>query len=358
MATDQQILDALRAVQDPDLHRDIVSLGFIRNLKVEGGNVSFTIMLTTPACPVKDQMKAQAEAVVHALPGVSAVHVDMQAEVRTMAAPSGQFSIPGVRNIVPVGSGKGGVGKSTVSANLAVALAATGARVGLMDADIYGPSIPTILGITEQPQPGKRGLLPPVAYGVKVISAGFFIKQDQAVIWRGPMLSKLVDEFLRNVEWGELDYLIIDLPPGTGDVQLTLCQRIPLTGAVIVSTPQDVALKVAEKAHIMFQQLKCATLGIVENMSYYVCRHCGQHEDIFSSGGAEKAAAKWQVPVLGKIPLAKNIREASDNGRPIGLAEPGSPEAAAFAEIARNLAAQISIHNIQEQAEPLVKITF
>lgn len=358
MATEQQVLDALRAVQDPDLHRDIVTLGFVRNLEIQGGEVSLTIMLTTPACPVKDQMKAQAEAAVRRLPGVSSVTVDMQAEVRAMVAPSGQFTIPGVRNIVPVGSGKGGVGKSTVSANLAVALAATGARVGLMDADIYGPSIPTILGITEQPQPGRRGLLPPVAYGVKVISAGFFIKQDQAVIWRGPMLSKLVDEFLRNVEWGELDYLIIDLPPGTGDVQLTLCQRIPLTGAVIVSTPQDVALKVAEKAHIMFQQLKCATLGIIENMSFYICPHCGGRDDIFSTGGAERTAARWQVPMLGKIPLARRIREASDSGRPVGLVEPGSPEAAAFAEIARNLAAQISIRNIQEQAEPLVKITF
>jgi ATP-binding protein involved in chromosome partitioning len=358
MATEQQVLDALRSVQDPDLHRNIVDLGFIKNLKIQGSDVSFTIMLTTPACPVKDQIKTQAEEAVRKLAGVSLVNVDMQAEVRTMASPSGQLSIPGVRNIVPIGSGKGGVGKSTVSANLAVALAATGARVGLMDADIYGPSIPTILGITEQPQPGQRGLLPPVAYGVKVISAGFFIKPDQAVIWRGPMLSKLVDEFLRNVEWGELDYLIIDLPPGTGDVQLTLCQRIPLTGAVIVSTPQDVALKVAEKAHIMFQQLKCSTLGIIENMSYYICPHCGERDDIFSTGGAEKASAKWQVPILGKIPLAKNIRAASDGGRPVGLAEPDSPEAAAFAEIARNLAAQISIRNIQEQAEPLVKITF
>ena len=358
MATEQQVLDALRTVQDPDLHRDVVALGFIQKLQIHGGEVSFTMMLTTPACPVKDQMKAQAEAAVSKLAGVTSVKVDMQAEVRTMSAPSGQFTIPGVRNIVPIGSGKGGVGKSTVAANLAVALAATGARVGLMDADIYGPSIPTILGITEQPKPGQRGLVPPIAFGVKVISAGFFIKPDQAVIWRGPMLSKLVDEFLRNVEWGELDYLIVDLPPGTGDVQLTLCQRIPLTGAVIVSTPQDVALNVAEKAHIMFQQLKCATLGIIENMSYYLCRHCGEREDIFSTGGAEKASAKWNVPVLGKIPLAKNIREASDNGRPIGLVEPDSPEAAAFAEIARNLAAQISIRNIQEQAEPLVKITF
>ena len=358
MPTEQQVLDALRSVQDPDLHRDIVSLGFIKNLQIQGGEVSFTMMLTTPACPVKDEMKAQAEAAVRKISGVAGVNIDMQAEVRPMAAPSGQFTIPGVLNIVPVGSGKGGVGKSTVAANLAVALARTGARVGLMDADIYGPSIPTILGITEQPKPGQRGLVPPVAYGVKVISAGFFIKPDQAVIWRGPMLSKLVDEFLRNVEWGELDYLIVDLPPGTGDVQLTLCQRIPLTGAVIVSTPQDVALKVAEKAHIMFQQLKCPTLGIIENMSYYICRHCGEREDIFSTGGAEKIAEKWHVPMLGKIPLATNIREASDNGRPIELVEPGSVEANAFAEIARNLAAQISIRNMQEQAEPLVKITF
>ncbi|HWP84636.1 MAG TPA: Mrp/NBP35 family ATP-binding protein, partial [Terriglobia bacterium] len=275
-----------------------------------------------------------------------------------MAQPFGQAMIPGVRNVVPVGSGKGGVGKSTVAANLAVALAAAGARVGLMDADIYGPSIPTILGITERPQPGRNSIRPVEAYGVKVISAGFFIRPDQAVVWRGPMLSKLIDQFLHDVEWGELDYLIVDLPPGTGDVQLTLCQRIPLTGAVIVSTPQDVALKVAEKAVIMFHQLKCPILGIVENMSYFVCPHCGHRENIFDTGGAEQAAERWRAPLLGKVPLATRIRAASDGGRPVALEDPASEGAAAFAAIARNLAAQISIRNLKDEAEPAVKISF
>ena len=358
MATEQQVMEALRAVQDPDLHRDIVTLGFVKDLRIDGGAVSFAIVLTTPACPVKDELQKQAEDAVRRLPGVSDVRAEMRSEVRAMASPSGQQLIPGVRNVVPVGSGKGGVGKSTVAANLAVALAGTGARVGLMDADIYGPSIPTILGITERPQPGRKGIQPVDAYGVKVISAGFFIRPDQAVVWRGPMLSKLVDQFLHDVEWGELDYLIVDLPPGTGDVQLTLCQRIPLTGAVIVSTPQDVALQVAEKAVIMFNQLKCPILGIVENMSYYICSHCGERENIFDTGGAERAAERWQAPLLGKIPLATRIREASDGGRPVGWDDPGSADAAAFSEIAKNLAAQISIRHLKEEAEPAMKISF
>ncbi len=358
MITEQQVLDALRAVQDPDLHRDIVALGFVKDLKIEGGKVSFTVQLTTPACPVKDELKAQSEAAVKALDGVEQVQVEMKSEVRGNTEPGGQLTIPGVQNIVPIGSGKGGVGKSTVSANLAVALSQVGARVGLMDADIYGPSIPTILGVTQVPKPGKTGLQPAEAHGVKVISAGFFVRPDQAVIWRGPMLTKLVDQFLRDVEWGELDYLIVDLPPGTGDVQLTLCQRIPLTGAVIVTTPQDVALQVAEKATIMFKQLKCPILGVIENMSYYVCRHCGEHDDIFGTGGGEVASQRWETPILGKIPLATRIREASDGGVPLQLAEPGSAEAAAFIETAKNLAAQISIRNLKDKEEPAVRITF
>ena len=358
MATEQQVLEALRQVQDPDLHRDIVSLGFVKDLAVQDGTVSFTVLLTTPACPVKDTMKQQAEEAVSRLPGVREVQVEMKSDVRATLDASGQFLLPGVRNIVPVGSGKGGVGKSTVSANLAVALAQTGARVGLMDADIYGPSIPTILGVTQMPQPGRTGMAPAEAYGVKIISAGFFIRPDQAVVWRGPMLAKLVDQFLREVEWGELDYLIVDLPPGTGDVQLTLCQRIPLTGAVIVSTPQDVALRVSEKAYIMFQQLKTPILGIIENMSYFICPHCGERENIFDTGGAERAGARWQVPVLGRIPLATRIREASDSGRPVVVDEPGSEAAAAFFDIAKNLAAQISIRNMQEAEQPAPRITF
>ena len=358
MATEQQVLAALRQVMDPDLHRDIVTLGFVQDLRVRDGDVAFTIMLTTPACPVKDRLKEQAEEVVKALPGVRRVEVEMKAEVRPAPPPPGLDLLPGVRNVVPVGSGKGGVGKSTVAANLAVALAQTGARVGLLDADIYGPSIPTILGITASPQPGQRGIRPVDAYGVKVISTGFFVRPDQAVIWRGPMLAKMLEQFLSGVEWGELDYLLVDLPPGTGDVQLTLCQRIPLTGAAIVSTPQDVALKVAEKALIMFRQLRCPILGLIENMSYYVCPECGHRDDIFDTGGAGRAAERWQAPLLGTIPLATGIRQASDSGRPIVVYKPDSPSAAAFIEIARNLAAQISIRNLKEAEEPEVRITF
>ena len=357
MVNQEQVLDALRVVIDPDLHRDIVSLGFIQELKVHDNRVTFNLQLTTPACPVKDELRQQAEDAVRALPDVEAVEVTMTAQVRPHGA-VGQAMIPGVKNVIPVGSGKGGVGKSTVSANLAVALAETGAQVGLMDADVYGPSIPTILGITEQPRPGGRGMLPVTAHGVKVISAGFFVKPDQAVVWRGPMLAKMIEQFLGQVEWGELDYLIVDLPPGTGDVQLTICQRIPLTGAVIVTTPQPVAVNIAEKAIIMFNQLKCPLLGVIENMSYFESQKTGEREYIFGSGGADRVSEKWEVPVLSKVPLATTVRETSDNGRPIVLEYPESPSAVAFTDAAKNLAAQISIRNIKAEADDLVKINF
>ena len=357
MVNQEQVLDALRVVIDPDLHRDIVSLGFIQELKVHDNRVSFHVQLTTPACPVKDELRQQAEDAVRGLPDVEAVEVTMTAQVRSHG-PVGQAMLPGVKNIIPVGSGKGGVGKSTVSANLAVALAKTGAQVGLMDADVYGPSIPTILGITEPPQPGGRGMLPVIAHGVKVISAGFFVKPDQAVVWRGPMLAKMIEQFLGQVEWGELDYLIVDLPPGTGDVQLTLCQKIPLTGAVIVTTPQPVAVNIAEKAIIMFNQLKCPLLGVIENMSYFESRQTGEREYIFGSGGAERISEKWEIPVLSKIPLATTVRETSDGGRPIVLEDPESPAAIAFTYAAKNLAARISIRNIKAEVDDLVKINF
>ncbi len=357
MADQEKVLDALRAVIDPDLHRDIVSLGFVQDLKVSDNRVSFTIKLTTPACPVKDQLRDQAEQAVRAIPGVEAVNVTMTAEVRPHR-PAGQAVLPGVRNIIPVGSGKGGVGKSTVSANLAVALAQTGARVGLMDADVYGPSIPTIMGITGGLRPERGGISPPSSHGVSVISAGFFVRPDQAVVWRGPMLAKMIEQFLGQVQWGELDYLIVDLPPGTGDVQLTLCQRIPLTGAVIVTTPQPVAVNIAEKAIIMFNQLKCPLLGIIENMSYWESRKTGEREYIFGSGGAEKISERWEMPLLGKIPLATSVRETSDGGTPIVLEDPESPAAQAFTSAAKNLAAQVSIRNINAEADDLVKISF
>jgi len=353
----EQVLDALRVVIDPDLHRDIVALGFVKELKVRNNRVSFHLELTTPACPVKDELREQAEDAVQKLPGIEAVEVTLSAQVRPHG-PTGQSIIPGIKNVIPVGSGKGGVGKSTVSANLAVALAETGASVGLMDADVYGPSIPTILGIKDQPRSGGKGMLPVEAHGVKVISAGFFVKPDQAVVWRGPMLAKMIEQFLGQVEWGELDYLVVDLPPGTGDVQLTLCQRIPLTGALIVTTPQPVAVNIAEKAIIMFNQLKCPLLGVVENMSYWESRTTGEREFIFGSGGADRIAEKWEIPVLGKIPLATTVREASDDGTPIVLSEADSPAAMALVDTAKSLAAQISIRNIKAESEGLVSIDF
>ncbi len=272
MVTTEHILNALKAVQDPDLKRDIVSLGFVKDVRVNGGTVAFTIELTTPACPVRDEMKEEARRAVAALPGVSQVDITMTSQVRSsiQSQPAGGLSLT-IKNIIPIASGKGGVGKSTVTANLAHALASTGAAVGVMDADVYGPSIPTILGVRSQPQVDERNRITPVTQdGLKVISMGFFMKPEEAVIWRGPMLHKTIQQFLGGVEWGSLDYLLVDLPPGTGDVQLSLCQMIPITGAVIVSTPQDVALNVAQKAIAMFKKLNAPILGIIENMSSYV----------------------------------------------------------------------------------------
>ena len=360
--TQQHVLEALAQVKDPDLNRDIVALGFVKGLKVEGGRVSFAIELTTPACPVRDQMKEQARAAVAALPGVSQVEITMTSQVRPSIAapPQGRGAlIPAVKNVVAIASGKGGVGKSTVSANLAVALAATGARVGLMDADVYGPSIPTLLGVTSQPEIDERNRITPIErHGVKVISMGFFMKPGEAVVWRGPMLHKTVEQFLGGVEWGELDYLLVDTPPGTGDVTLSLCQLIPLTGAVIVSTPQDVALNVAQKAIAMFRKLNAPILGVIENMSAHVCGSCGARDEIFGSGGAKAMAERMGAAFLGEIPLATRIRETSDAGLPLVLAEPGSPAARAFTEVAERLAAQISIRAMQGERTPQINVTF
>ncbi|MDP3703736.1 MAG: Mrp/NBP35 family ATP-binding protein [Candidatus Omnitrophota bacterium] len=357
MATTEQVLNALKAVQDPDLRRDIVSLGFVKDVRVQNGQVAFTIELTTPACPVRDLMKEEARSVVAKLPGVSQVDVTMTAQVRTSipTQPAGGL-IPTIKNVVPIASGKGGVGKSTVSANLALALARTGARVGLMDADVYGPSIPTLLGITAQPEVDEQNRITPVEQaGLKVISMGFFMKPEDAVVWRGPMLHKTVQQFLGGVLWGELDYLLVDLPPGTGDVQLSLCQSIPITGAVIVSTPQDVALNVAQKAIAMFKKLNAPILGIIENMSAYVCPHCGKRDEIFGTGGARKIAERLTIPFLGEIPLCTPIRIASDAGKPIVLSDPNSAAAKAFVAAAEAMAAQVSIRAMEMQQ---VKVTF
>lgn len=359
--TSEQILNALKTVQDPDLKRDIVSLGFVKNLAVTGERVTFTIELTTPACPVKDLMKEEAYKAVTQLPGVSQVDITMSSQVRSsITASSREASLtPTIKNIVPIASGKGGVGKSTVSVNLALALAKRGARVGLMDADVYGPSVPTLLGITESPTVDEHNRLSPVTKeGLQVISMGFFMKPGEAVIWRGPMLHKTVQQFLGGVFWGDLDYLLVDLPPGTGDVQLSLCQLIPITGAVIVSTPQDVALNVAQKAIAMFNKLNAPILGIIENMSAYICPHCGKRDEIFGTGGARKTAERLTIPFLGEIPLATPIRVASDEGKPIVLSQPESPSAKAFFAAAEGLAAQVSIRAMQGELASQIKVTW
>lgn len=336
------VLAALRAVRDPDLGRDIVSLGFVRNVKIDGGSVSFDINLTTPACPVKDKMKGEAEAVVRRLPGVSDVAVRLTAEVR-QAPGLDKTALAGVRNVVAIGSGKGGVGKSTVSANLAAALAATGARVGLLDADIYGPSIPIMMGRKEQPLMKGDRMIPHEAHGVRFMSMGLLVPGDQPLIWRGPMAHGALQKTLFGVEWGELDYLLVDLPPGTGDVHLTLAQSVPMTGAVIVSTPQDVGLTISLKTLRMFQTTKVPILGIVENMSFWTCSHCGQREDIFGHGGAQEASRTLGVPFLGEIPIDPAIRIAADRGAPIVATAPESAAAQAYRRIAGLLAAQVAI---------------
>jgi ATP-binding protein involved in chromosome partitioning len=348
--TKEAVLDALRQIIDPDLHRDIVSLGMIKQLEIdnraEGSKVSFTFELTTPACPVRDRFKSQAEQVVSAVPGVAAVQVTMSANVRS-SAPSqgGQIELPNVKNIVAVASGKGGVGKSTVASNLAAALAATGARVGLLDADIYGPSVPAMMGVHEGVRAQNRRLIPNEAHGVKLMSLGFMTEGNKPVIWRGPMVGQAVKQMLNDVEWGELDYLLVDLPPGTGDASLTLIQSIPLSGVVVVTTPQDVALGIATKALAMFRNLRVPILGIVENMSYFECPDCGHQSHIFSHGGGQRAAEEEKVPFLGEIPLTVAVRESGDQGTPVPASSPDSPEAQAFGSLARRLAAQISIRN-------------
>ena len=347
----EDVLSALGAVQDPDLHRDIVSLGFVKNLKVTGGSVSFDIELTTPACPVKDRLREEAVAAVKALPGVESVSVNMTAQVRPSRIESPVSGMSRVKNAIAVASGKGGVGKSTVAANLALALSRSGAKVGLMDADIYGPSVPTLLGgEAKSPRPGaQEGTIEPVEHlGLKFISMGLFTGRETPVIWRGPMATKAIQQFLSQVVWGELDYLIIDLPPGTGDVQLTLTQSAPLVGAVIVTTPQDVAVGVTLRGLRMFEQVQVPILGIVENMSAFICPHCGKETEIFRRGGGRRAAEELSVPFLGEIPLDPALAASGDSGRPVVADEslsPETPSVKAFLEIAGNVARQVSIVN-------------
>jgi ATP-binding protein involved in chromosome partitioning len=343
---EKAVLDALRTVKDPDLHKDIVTLNFVRDLKIDKDIVSFTIELTTPACPVKKDMEQWAREAALKVPGVREVQIQMTSAVTKGTVAAGKQSIEGVKNIIAVGSGKGGVGKTTVTVNLAVALAQTGAAVGLMDADIYGPNVPLMMGIVGRPYAVDDRIQTLSNYDVRVMSMGFLTSEDTPLIWRGPMLHNVIQQFIRQVDWGELDYLLIDLPPGTGDVQLSLTQTVPLTGAIVVSTPQDVALQDARKAILMFRQVRVEVLGIVENMSYFQCPHCNERTHIFSHGGGAVTAENYGVPFLGEVPLNVSLREGGDAGKPIVAADPGSPVAQAFKQIAEKVASQVSIANL------------
>ena len=345
--TEATIREALKVVHDPDLRKDLVTLGMIENVKIDGDRVSFTVALTTPACPVKDDLKRQCEEAVAKLEGVRTVDVTMTSRVRGRAEVPGKAAIPGVAHVVAVASGKGGVGKSTLAVNLAVALAQDGARVGLIDADVYGPNVPVMLGVREQPYQKDGKILPLTAHGLKVMSMGFLVDPETPVIWRGPMLHGVMQNFTRDVDWGTLDYLVIDMPPGTGDVQLSLAQQVPLAGAVIVATPQQVALDDAVKAIAMFQKVDVPVLGLIENMSYFICPSCDARHEIFAHGGAEAYAKAHGLPFLGAIPILPAVRKAGDEGQPVLVSDPHGIEATAFRDVARQLAARLSIQAAQ-----------
>src|SRR5687767_3125188 len=325
--TPEIILDALRQINDPDLHKDIVTLGFIKDLAIDGGNVSFRIVLTTPACPVKDQMEGAAKELVGAIPGVQSVSVKMDAEVPKGRGLGEKVTVPGVRNIIAVSSGKGGVGKSTVAVNVAVSLALDGACVGLMDADVYGPNVPIMLGASNaQPVVEGNKLVPIEAHGIKIMSMAFLQPGDKPMIVRGPILHGLVKQFLSDVKWGELDYLIVDMPPGTGDVQLSLAQLVPVQGAVLVTTPQEVALIDVRRALRMFETVAVPVLGVVENMSYFIAPDTGTRYNIFGEGGGGRSEEQYGVPFLGSVPMGIEVREGGDKGVPVVVGQPRSEE--------------------------------
>ncbi|MGC8594245.1 MAG: iron-sulfur cluster carrier protein ApbC [Candidatus Kryptoniota bacterium] len=353
--TKEDIIAALAKIKDPDLHRDIVSLGFVKKVELTDNRLDVEIQLTTPACPVRDEMKTQAVEEIRKLGFNGNLNVTMTSQVASQSNQVREEILPGVKNTIAVASGKGGVGKSTVAVNLAAALSRDGARVALVDADVYGPSIPLMLGVTERPQTErideKRFKIYPVEkFGIKMMSIGFLVDTETPMIWRGPMASGAVKQFLTDVVWEDIDYMIFDLPPGTGDVQLTLVQTIPLTGAVIVTTPQDVSLADVRRGVRMFQKVNVPILGIIENMSYFVCSHCGQREEIFSYGGGRKTAEKFAVPFLGEIPIYTPIRIGGDTGKPIVLMEPESEQARTIVGVARQLAAQVSITNLSQKS--------
>lgn len=351
LITEEKVLDALRNVEEPELHRDLVSLNMIKDIRIDGDRVSFTVMLTTPACPLKNKIESEARRAVLSVPGVKEVNIKMDANVPSDGRQRGLLDLP-IRNAIAVGSGKGGVGKTTIAVNTAVILAQSGAQVGLLDADFYGPNVPIMMGIRQLPpqRPGK--LVPALAYGVRVMSIGFLVKPNQPLIWRGPMLHSAMRQFLTDVEWGELDYLVVDLPPGTGDAALSLAQSLPLSGGLIVTLPQQVSLDDARRGIEMFRQLDVPVLGVVENMSFLELPD-GSRVDIFGAGGGERLALEANVPFIGAVPIDPQIRTGSDTGIPVVISHPESAVAKSLREVAEKIAACISVAAMQSSANSI-----
>ena len=348
--SEEAIIKALGTVKDPELHRGMLELKMIKDVTViDPQTIGLTVVLTTPACPLKNKIHDDLDAALATLPGAPKAQIKWDAQVSRPGGIPNKQQVEGVKNIVSVGAGKGGVGKSTCAVNIAIALSQLGARTGVLDADVYGPNVPILLGAEhEKPYAENEKIIPILRYGIKMISIAFFIPEDKPAIWRGPMLSNAVRQFLFGVNWGELDYLVVDLPPGTGDVQLTMSQSIPMTGAVVVSTPQDVSTADVGKAIQMFNTLKVPNLGLIENMSYHICPHCGERTEIFGHGGAKALAERMNIPFLGEIPLDQRIREGGGPGVPLMVSDPESPLAQVFRNVASHLAAQVSIRNFQQ----------
>jgi ATP-binding protein involved in chromosome partitioning len=352
----ESVIQALHSVVDRELKKDIVSLDFLRDIKVVGENVVIKLASPNPSPKAQAKLEAEVREALSALPAIKDLKIEITTEVPNGRGASGKQSIPGVKNIIAVSSGKGGVGKSTVAVNLAVALAQWGVKVGLVDTDVYGPNVPIMMGIDEEPLVQGQKLLPLEAHQVKVMSIGFLNRGDRPVIWRGPMLGTAVRQFLYDVIWGELDYLIVDMPPGTGDVQLSLAQMVPVQGAVLVTTPQEVAMADVRKAINMFDQVHIPVFGVVENMSYFICPNCSEKHSIFGSGGGAELSTRFKTKLLGQIPLSTGVREGGDAGLPIIIAAPGSPQAEAILEIADNVAAQVSKAAFQEAGLPIINM--
>jgi ATP-binding protein involved in chromosome partitioning len=355
--TEGAILEALSQVQEPELGRDIVTLNMVKSIEIDGARVAFTIELTTPACPLKDEIEGNARTVLSGI-GAEAIEITWGAMVRRATPQQAQAILPNVKNVIAVGSGKGGVGKSTVSVNLAVALAQAGATVGLLDADITGPNVPMMLGVDGQPKASENNKITPLErHGVKCISIQFFVPEGQPIVWRGPLVGGAIQQFLRDVDWGDLDYLIVDLPPGTSDAQLTLAQSVPLGGAVLVTTPQEVSLSDVGKALAMFKRLSVPILGLVENMTGFACPHCGEVTEIFGRGGGERFCEQHGVDFLGGVPLDITVRQGGDVGVPaVAQREPG-PAGRALTAVAGAVAARMSVRAAGADQQPLLSIS-